>query len=189
MESPVFPQQTHFNTSDINSFESSRSFILMLEKTVEVNQPRDNVYFFTCLPILSITLILNSGGRHPAEGALRLEQADHLRLHGEHGHHVPLGRPPVTLVHWLARMGLPNLQPDLQNVKLFVKTCLLLTLFMSKKFPQKFCRNHSFLCKNYKQFIFYLSSWSDFPRAVKVTGFAWTSINWQLSIHIVLALI
>ena len=60
MESPVFPRKTHFNTSDINSFESSRSFILMLEKTVEVNQPRDNVYIFTCLPILSITLILNS---------------------------------------------------------------------------------------------------------------------------------
>ena len=60
MEPPIVLQETSFNTSDINSFGSSHSFTLMPEKTVEVNQPRDNVYFFTCLPILSITLILNS---------------------------------------------------------------------------------------------------------------------------------
>ena len=59
-------------------------------------------------------------GRHLEEGADRLEQPDHLRLPGEHGHHVPLSCPPVTLVRWVAAMGLPNLQSDLQSVKAFL---------------------------------------------------------------------
>ena len=53
-----FLQHKSFNTSNVDSFPSS--FILTLEKTVEVNQPRDVVYIFTCLPILSIALIVNS---------------------------------------------------------------------------------------------------------------------------------
>ena len=59
MESAVFLQKTSFNNSDVDSFESSFVF-LTLEKTVEVNQPRDDVYIFTCLPILCLTLIVNS---------------------------------------------------------------------------------------------------------------------------------
>ena len=59
MESdPLFLQQTSFNISGVNSFESS--YFLTLDKTVEVNQPRDNVYIFTCLPILFLALIVNS---------------------------------------------------------------------------------------------------------------------------------
>ena len=59
MESdPVFLRQTTSNTSGVDSFETS--FFLTLEKTVEVNQPRDNVYIFTCLPILCLALIVNS---------------------------------------------------------------------------------------------------------------------------------
>ena len=54
----IFFQPTYFNTSQVDNFQSS--FILTLEKTVEVNQPRDVAYIFTCLPILSITLIVNS---------------------------------------------------------------------------------------------------------------------------------
>ena len=53
-----FRQHKSFNTSHVDTFPSS--FILTLEKTVEVNQPRDVAYIFTCLPILSIALIVNS---------------------------------------------------------------------------------------------------------------------------------
>ena len=60
MESAVFLQKTSFNNSEVDSFESNPSFILMRDKAVEVNQPRDNVYIFTCLPILCLTLIVNS---------------------------------------------------------------------------------------------------------------------------------
>ena len=59
MESAVFLRRTYFNNSDFDCFESNPSFILILDKTVEVNQPRDNVYIFACLPVLFITLIVN----------------------------------------------------------------------------------------------------------------------------------
>ena len=84
------------------------------------------------LPHLCPHLVLHpdcqrlGGGRHPEEGAQRLELPDHLRLPGQHGHHVPLRCPPVTLVHWLAIVGLPSLQSNLQNVKTFVMTQKLL---------------------------------------------------------------
>ena len=54
----IYLHQPSFNSSDGYSFESS--FFLTLDKTVEVNQARDNVYIFTCLPILCLALIVNS---------------------------------------------------------------------------------------------------------------------------------
>ena len=59
--------------------------------------------------------LLSSGGDHE-EGEDQPEQLDHLRLPGQHGHHVPLRGSPVTLVHWLATMGLPDIRPSFQNV-------------------------------------------------------------------------
>ena len=59
--------------------------------------------------------LLSSGGDHE-EGEDQPEQLDHLRLPGQHGHNVPLRGSPVTLVHWLATMGLPDIRPSFQNV-------------------------------------------------------------------------
>ena len=53
-------ERTAANNSILYSFGSSPSFILILEKTEGVNRPRDDVYFVTCIPILTINLILNS---------------------------------------------------------------------------------------------------------------------------------
>ena len=53
----VFLQQKPFNASKVGS---TPSFALLLDETEEVNQPRSNVYIFTCLPILCVTLLVNS---------------------------------------------------------------------------------------------------------------------------------